>query len=966
MNALTALRNIISGFANPAQETVKTTPQQPARKSWYPGNALYGGWDLNTAYRYRDLPNTPYGVATAVTASVEAFGCIQVRSSKVGSMPWQITRRSDGEVIAKSTDIEPRHPLGRAIQDARRQLGGSLFGYWEYWLCIHGEAYLEPTRNPIGFTTGLTILDPLYMQVVAPLNIITGYRYSGVGGSVQFDSHEIVYHKYKHPYDPIRGLSPMEVALQWANIDRALSTEILSYFRKSMRPSVIVSPKNDARWDENDEAFLGDMVGDKMAGAGNAHGVLLAPAAADIVPFAYPKLDDQDTVNERLSIKIHEAYRTPRSMTGNGDASRYQANNTEDEWFFDNVTWPECTDISEVVQLQLMPYYDRSDEYEFQFDRSEFSFITEADKARADIAQIIYQSSIATRNEAREKVGLEPVPGGDVFITPVLPAPAPTIPAMQSALPESTAEKAPLIATDATKDGDMSLFVALDLANDPALLELQSRLKQLYPNPACEWNDPADFHITLLYAPNVDQETAAVYCEALADMTLPPLDLRIGSLHTFDNVGEHALHFRIRRNTALLEFQAALFELAQELGIPTSQYSVPVDYTPHVTMGYLPANVSAITYRNKTRVRPTCFFVNRGDTELYRSDAESPELPTTGKAIIEGHVTPKRPSQANALEELEAWHKAAKKDVFKAFAVSHIPTDVATCIRAGLADCEPKSAAVKSLFSKWQTVLNARQGVASGSDDLPEPTQHYIDCLKSFGFDDATIETAAREHLLGVLSIKALTQTRARFEAELERQFMSAFNEKIKRGAFISRMMTMLTRYSRLAYADGYEDAGSEIDLNDLDDDETEAANKWLNGFIDDQEQYVRNIADVLYADDQITADEIKGQKPTLWWTGSVLPAYNHSLVEASKNARLKWKRNPAKESCRSCIALDGIVLTAKRWKSEGVEPGSRELECWGGLCGCGFETTKEKKYRGSLPQWRFKKSVEIEHEHVH
>jgi phage portal protein BeeE len=244
---------------------------------------------------------------------------------------------------------------------------------------------------------------------------------------------------------------------------------------------------------------------------------------------------------------------------------------------------------------------------------------------------------------------------------------------------------------------------------------------------------------------------------------------------------------------------------------------------------------------------------------------------------------------------------------------------------------------------------------------LDAATVARIQVLAEFGIDRAEIIQAAKSHHLSVSAAKALATTRSRFESELARQMTAAFNEKIKRGTFVSRMMTLLTRYARLAYADGYSDAGSEIDLDDSEDDESVDATAWLDDFVGEQRQYIENIADVIYEDDILTEEEIRTQKGTLWWNKSVLPAYNHSLALASKNARLEWRIGDCEDHCPSCLALNGIVLTAKRWAKEaenGCEPGSKSLACWGGHCCCGLFPTNKKKHRGALPQWKFSEAA--------
>jgi hypothetical protein len=66
---------------------------------------------------------------------------------------------------------------------------------------------------------------------------------------------------------------------------------------------------------------------------------------------------------------------------------------------------------------------------------------------------------------------------------------------------------------------------------------------------------------------------------------------------------------------------------------------------------------------------------------------------------------------------------------------------------------------------------------------------------------------------------------------------------------------------------------------------------------------------------------------------------------------RLKWVRNPMKDSCRDCIMLDGRVYTAKTWQDLNIYPQSSSLACFGEMCGCEFVEVNENLTSGQLPR---------------
>lgn len=154
--------------------------------------------------------------------------------------------------------------------------------------------------------------------------------------------------------------------------------------------------------------------------------------------------------------------------------------------------------------------------------------------------------------------------------------------------------------------------------NDPVLISLQRRLREIYTDSAAEWTPADEFHVTVFYAPEVSDVQAAQFSAALSAIPAPDdLAMTVGSLHSFDNVGEHALHFRIKRNAALLDYQERVFDAAQNIGILASPYSAPDSYTPHITMGYLTERARAVTYSGKADVRPVVLRLMYGETCVH-------------------------------------------------------------------------------------------------------------------------------------------------------------------------------------------------------------------------------------------------------------------------------------------------------------------------------------------------------------
>jgi 2'-5' RNA ligase len=183
-------------------------------------------------------------------------------------------------------------------------------------------------------------------------------------------------------------------------------------------------------------------------------------------------------------------------------------------------------------------------------------------------------------------------------VEPAAPAPAPTAQQPAAEIQEMDGEP---------------FFIGLSLASDPELIDLQSRVKQLMNGSEVAWSNPSDFHVTLIYAPVATEEQVKVAKQALFNLKPPDMSLGIGSLKTFDNLGEYAVHFRIRRNTALLDFQRKLYDICAKAGMQLSQFSNPAAYIPHVTMGYAKQRPAAVTFDSKVIVSPKEAIIEHGE-----------------------------------------------------------------------------------------------------------------------------------------------------------------------------------------------------------------------------------------------------------------------------------------------------------------------------------------------------------------
>lgn len=98
-----------------------------------------------------------------------------------------------------------------------------------------------------------------------------------------------------------------------------------------------------------------------------------------------------------------------------------------------------------------------------------------------------------------------------------------------------------------------------------------------------------------------------------------------------------------------------------------------------------------------------------------------------------------------------------------------------------------------------------------------------------------------------------------------------------------------------------------------------------------------------------ITSGDLTGAEAR-WplWESVLTVGTTLAALAMAGAARLRWQIDPLKESCESCIALNGQVHSADTWLASGIMPQRTILDCFGRYCGCQLIATEDEE-RGDL-----------------
>jgi HK97 family phage portal protein len=397
------------------------------------GSGMYGaGFGENafseTAFGVNvALSQSTFGWSAAYSVSTWVYRCIEVRKSAIHRMPW-------GVYSKRTKRADPKHPLYVAMKRNRQKLLKKI----EQSQLLFGESFIELPQNEFGFRSDLYWLNNNGMAVIVGAGQIDGYSYTAMqGGSPQsFNADEVVFMKTDNPFNDLRGMSPTEVIMDEVAIDKDVARVVRAYYANDTRVGVIFIPKTNLQQADQERfmaAFKRDNQGPNKAGK-----PVLMPQDMTVERVQEPMTLDDVQLRESTRREIAAAYGVPLSLAGGWDDAKYQSLPEQRKSFYEETVIPECDNIAEFINSDIMPHIDNSGNYEFKFDYISILALTEDAQRKNDIYSTRLTSGVITRAEARAALGHPVRDVDDVYYIPVG---ATIVPADQPALVTPTANE---------------------------------------------------------------------------------------------------------------------------------------------------------------------------------------------------------------------------------------------------------------------------------------------------------------------------------------------------------------------------------------------------------------------------------------------------------------------------------------------------------------------------------------------
>ena len=324
---------------------------------------------------------------------------------------------NDDEVVVTNSDA------ARVLYDPNEQQSQADFvELLTVYLMVTGNAYAMRERNASGRIVSLRLLRPDRVVIkIGRDGRVAYYEYTIEGVRYDVRAEDIAHLKLPNPYDDVYGLSPLQVASKYVNLDTATVTFLRSYFANAGVPAGIL--KVNRRLNSQAEA---DSARAKwrssFSGNRGWHGLAVLDEDASYQQVA-PNIKDMDTstMTRVTETRICAVFGVPPILIGleaGLEASTYSNYEQARSAFWDETVSPLVSRIEKFLQRAL-EVSEREPGNEVEADYSDVPAYE--DDHNAESARVVaqYGAGIITLNEARAELGHDPLEHGDMRRLPV-------------------------------------------------------------------------------------------------------------------------------------------------------------------------------------------------------------------------------------------------------------------------------------------------------------------------------------------------------------------------------------------------------------------------------------------------------------------------------------------------------------------------------------------------------------------
>jgi len=349
----------------------------------------------------------PVTADTALALSA-VWACVRLISEAVGAMPGRFYEKLD-DGTRQPWDA---HDLSTLLNGSpnRYQTRNEFFETMTINLLLHGNAYARVARAADGRIVSLMPLMAAQMEVDLGLNGDKIYRYND-GQNVFFIAQENIWHVMLMPSNAIIGLSPIYYGARTMGIAIAAEDRVSILAENGFKPTGVLMI--DKLLKEDQRAQIREQFSDLQEGQGDPLKVLEAGMKYQQISMN-PK-DVQLLETRKFSIEdIARFYGVPSVLINDTTATSVWGSGIAEikEGFYTLTLQPLLERYEASIKKWLIRPEERST-IDVEFDFS--AFLRGNEKTQIETASAAIRGGVQSVNEARRKMGLPPVEGGNTI-----------------------------------------------------------------------------------------------------------------------------------------------------------------------------------------------------------------------------------------------------------------------------------------------------------------------------------------------------------------------------------------------------------------------------------------------------------------------------------------------------------------------------------------------------------------------
>lgn len=438
-----AFRNPQIGNMSPDKVHPDATPtgQRDKAKKNYVFDLFGSGAGLD--YPSGDINNSKYGYAQAYLSVMAVRQAVDYYATSAMAIPSNIIRnktgkRDDDEIIAQSDDIKREFIYYVSARDHRINYFIEPIRAMMYNAVLYDTVFVEKIRNRARRGTGFRVLNSLGMVINDQTGDITSYQYSWNNETVIFQPKEIAYTHGFNPTMDFRGSSTLQSAISKIRIENNLDRFLQSFFANNATLGLIGTPPSgdgtgmQETFNPEQMSTLRKLITDWHVGVKNSFRPLILNTPVDLDFLPIPEVNKQYDISELIQKSILTAFGVNPALIGYTDNTSYKEDLPQIEAQFVNKRLkPILSEIEQLINLELLPFLTKSDEYRFEFDYSDYQLVTEQDSLALNIRTTQLNNTGLQLNDYIEANGGERVPElEDMFVIDGVPVPLAEIPTL--------------------------------------------------------------------------------------------------------------------------------------------------------------------------------------------------------------------------------------------------------------------------------------------------------------------------------------------------------------------------------------------------------------------------------------------------------------------------------------------------------------------------------------------------------